>query len=75
MTTCHRATHLDMITSMRLMRDACVTEGTTGAEMHHTTALIGSECGLGGGGDNTSPRYPPRHDNQHAPDEGRMRDL
>ena len=39
----------DHITSMRLMKDACVTEGTTGAEENHTTALRGSECGIGGG--------------------------
>ena len=64
----------DQITSMRLMRDACVTEGTTGAVRYHTTAMRGSAWGRGGGGDNMSPRYPPRHDHQHAPDEGRMRD-
>ena len=38
-TRCHRVAHLNMITSMRLMRDACVTEGSTGAEMYHTTAM------------------------------------
>ena len=69
-----RVAHFDMITSMRLMRDACVTEGNTGAERNHTTTMIGSGCGRGGGGDNMSSRYPPRHDHQHAPDKGRMRD-
>ena len=39
----------DHITSMRLMRDACVTEGTTGAEGNQTTALRGSACGIRGG--------------------------
>ena len=44
MTTCHRVTHLDQIISMRLMRDACVIEGTIGAVRYHTTALRGSAC-------------------------------
>ena len=69
-TSCHRATHLDQITGMHLMTDACVTDGTTGAVSNYTTALERGECGRGYGGDEMSPRYPARPDHQNAPDEG-----
>ena len=59
MTGCHRATHLDQITSMRLMRGACATEGTTGAVRHHTTTVRGCGREGGGGDDGMSPSYPP----------------
>ena len=42
-----------------LMRDACVTEGTTGAVRYHTTVMRGRE------GDNMSPRCPHRPDHHH----------
>ena len=73
-TRSHHATHLDKITSMRLMRDACVTDGTAGAVSNYSTAMRGSGRERGGGGDEMSPCYPPRPDRPHAPDEERMRD-
>ena len=63
----------DHITSMRLMRDACVTEGTIGAVRYHTTALRGSACVRCSWGDKMSPRYPPQI-TSITHDDGRMRD-
>ena len=48
-----RVAHLNQITSMRLIRSACVTESTTGAVKYHTTAMR-----IGGGGDEMSPSCP-----------------
>ena len=71
-TRCRRATHPDQIPSMRLMRGARVTVGTTtGAVIHHTTALRGRGCGRRDGGDEISPRCPPRPDHQHVPGDRR----
>ena len=38
------------------------------AVRHHTTAMRGSECERGVGGDEISPRCPHQPDHQHAPD-------
>ena len=68
---CYRFAHLDQIISKRLIRGACVTGGTTGALRYHPTAMRGSECGRGDGGDEMSPHHPPRPGHQHALDDRR----
>ena len=48
-----------------------MTGGTASAVRNHTTAMRGSGCGRGDGGDEMSPSCSSRPGHQHAPDDRR----